>query len=103
MLGVFRIPLDECDRMYRQLGSDVFRQNVILGAVKMGWSHAFYDSGVWESILKSVPLLLLFSSHPPLYRHLVVVFCSGCLSNACDLNVMFLSLSLSSGRGWARD
>ncbi|KAG7257122.1 hypothetical protein CRUP_024746 [Coryphaenoides rupestris] len=52
MLGVFQIPLDECERMYRKLGSDVFRQNVILGAVKMGWSHAFYDSDVWESILK---------------------------------------------------
>uniref|UniRef100_A0A8C5FXF4 Patatin-like phospholipase domain containing 8 n=1 Tax=Gadus morhua TaxID=8049 RepID=A0A8C5FXF4_GADMO len=52
MLGVFQIPLEECEEMYRKLGSDVFKQNVIVGTVKMGWSHAFYDSQVWENILK---------------------------------------------------
>ncbi|XP_053282836.1 calcium-independent phospholipase A2-gamma isoform X1 [Pleuronectes platessa] len=52
MLGVFQIPLNECDDLYRKLGSDVFKQNVIVGTVKMGWSHAFYDSAVWENILK---------------------------------------------------
>ncbi|KAJ8008783.1 hypothetical protein DPEC_G00082010 [Dallia pectoralis] len=52
MLGVFHIPLDECEELYRKLGSDVFTQNVIVGTVKMGWSHAFYDSQIWEKILK---------------------------------------------------
>ncbi|KAJ3612065.1 hypothetical protein NHX12_020342, partial [Muraenolepis orangiensis] len=52
MLGVFQIPLDECEEMYRKLGSDVFKRNVIVGTLKMGWSHAFYDCDVWESILK---------------------------------------------------
>uniref|UniRef100_A0A146ZMH3 Calcium-independent phospholipase A2-gamma n=1 Tax=Fundulus heteroclitus TaxID=8078 RepID=A0A146ZMH3_FUNHE len=52
MLGVIQIPVKECDDLYRKLGSDVFKQNVILGTVKMGWSHAFYDSEAWENILK---------------------------------------------------
>ncbi|XP_047452867.1 calcium-independent phospholipase A2-gamma-like [Mugil cephalus] len=52
MLGVFQIPVKECDDLYRKLGSDVFKQNVIVGTVKMGWSHAFYDSEAWENILK---------------------------------------------------
>ncbi|KAM3608831.1 uncharacterized protein V6R79_005539 [Siganus canaliculatus] len=52
MLGVFQIPLNECDDLYRKLGSDVFKQNVIVGTVKMGWNHAFYDSEAWENILK---------------------------------------------------
>uniref|UniRef100_A0A8C2XKE3 Patatin-like phospholipase domain containing 8 n=1 Tax=Cyclopterus lumpus TaxID=8103 RepID=A0A8C2XKE3_CYCLU len=52
MLGIFQIPLDECEEMYRKLGSDVFKQNVIVGTVKMSWSHAFYDSEIWENILK---------------------------------------------------
>lgn len=52
MLGVFQIPLDECDELYRKLGSDVFKQNLIVGTVKMGWSHAYYDSQIWEEILK---------------------------------------------------
>ncbi|KAJ8249924.1 hypothetical protein COCON_G00231400 [Conger conger] len=52
MLGVFQIPLQECEELYRKLGSDVFKQNVIVGTVKMGWSHAFYDSEAWETLLK---------------------------------------------------
>ncbi|PWA26114.1 hypothetical protein CCH79_00015211 [Gambusia affinis] len=52
MLGIFQIPLEECEDMYRKLGSDIFKQNVIVGTVKMGWSHAFYDSEMWETILK---------------------------------------------------
>lgn len=52
MLGLFHIPLDECEEMYRKLGSDVFKQNVIMGTVKMGWSHAYYDSEMWEKMLK---------------------------------------------------
>ncbi|XP_044278910.1 calcium-independent phospholipase A2-gamma isoform X2 [Varanus komodoensis] len=52
MLGLFHIPLDECEELYRKLGTDVFKQNVIVGTVKMGWSHAFYDSEMWETILK---------------------------------------------------
>ncbi|XP_068572905.1 calcium-independent phospholipase A2-gamma [Cebidichthys violaceus] len=52
MLGIFQIPVEECEEMYRKLGSDVFKQNVIVGTVKMGWSHAFYDSEIWENILK---------------------------------------------------
>ncbi|KAJ8002668.1 hypothetical protein DPEC_G00161280 [Dallia pectoralis] len=52
MLGLFQIPLNECEVLYRKLGSDVFKQNVIVGTVKMGWNHAFYDSEIWENILK---------------------------------------------------
>ncbi|XP_012734321.2 calcium-independent phospholipase A2-gamma isoform X1 [Fundulus heteroclitus] len=52
MLGIFQIPLEECEDMYRKLGSDIFKQNVFVGTMKMGWSHAFYDSEMWESILK---------------------------------------------------
>ncbi|XP_026996720.1 calcium-independent phospholipase A2-gamma [Tachysurus fulvidraco] len=52
MLGVYHFPLSECEEMYRKLGSDVFRQNVIVGTMKMGWNHAFYDSEIWEKVLK---------------------------------------------------
>lgn len=52
MLGFFHMPLDECEELYRKLGTDVFSQNVIVGTVKMSWSHAFYDSQIWENILK---------------------------------------------------
>ncbi|XP_025764947.1 calcium-independent phospholipase A2-gamma isoform X3 [Oreochromis niloticus] len=52
MLGMFQIPLNECDDLYRKLGSDIFKQNVFVGTMKMSWSHAFYDSEAWEKILK---------------------------------------------------
>ncbi|XP_015679970.1 calcium-independent phospholipase A2-gamma isoform X1 [Protobothrops mucrosquamatus] len=52
MLGLFHISLDECEDLYRKLGTDVFKQNVIVGTVKMGWNHAFYDSEIWEKMLK---------------------------------------------------
>lgn len=52
MLGIYHIPLSECEELYKKLGSDVFRQNVIVGTVKMGWNHAFYDSEIWEKVLK---------------------------------------------------
>lgn len=50
------MPVKECEDLYRKLGSDVFKQNVIVGTVKMGWNHAFYDTEAWENILKSVDL-----------------------------------------------
>lgn len=52
LLGIFQIPLSECDDLYRKLGSDIFKQNVIVGTMKMGWNHAFYDSMAWENLLK---------------------------------------------------
>ncbi|XP_016390479.1 calcium-independent phospholipase A2-gamma-like [Sinocyclocheilus rhinocerous] len=67
MLGVFQIPLDECEELYRKLGSDVFKQNLIVGTVKMGWSHAYYDSQIWEEILKERmgPGLMIETSKNP--------------------------------------
>ncbi|KAM8973560.1 calcium-independent phospholipase A2-gamma [Pelodytes ibericus] len=52
MLGLFRIPLDECEQLYQNLGKEVFKQNVIVGTVKMGWNHAYYSSEMWEKMLK---------------------------------------------------
>lgn len=59
MLGVFKMPAKECDEVYRKLGSDVFKQNVIVGTMKMGWNHAFYDTEAWENVLKSVDISLM--------------------------------------------
>ncbi|XP_012669677.2 calcium-independent phospholipase A2-gamma-like [Clupea harengus] len=67
MLAVVRMPLSECEELYRKLGSDVFKQNVIVGTMKMGWSHAFYDSEIWENILKEklgLDLLVETSRNP---------------------------------------
>ncbi|XP_033904605.2 calcium-independent phospholipase A2-gamma-like isoform X1 [Acipenser ruthenus] len=51
-LGLGQISVGECEEMYRRFGSDVFRQNPLVGTVKMGWSHAYYNSATWEGILR---------------------------------------------------
>uniref|UniRef100_A0A3B5BFW8 Calcium-independent phospholipase A2-gamma-like n=1 Tax=Stegastes partitus TaxID=144197 RepID=A0A3B5BFW8_9TELE len=52
MLGLARFSLEECADMYRRFGSEVFRQNPLVGTVKMGWSHSYYNTETWETILQ---------------------------------------------------
>ncbi|XP_041955394.1 calcium-independent phospholipase A2-gamma-like isoform X2 [Alosa sapidissima] len=52
MIGLGRFSLDDCEEMYRRFGSDVFKQNPLVGTVKMGWSHSYYSTETWETLLK---------------------------------------------------
>lgn len=52
MLGLARFSIEECADMYRHFGSEVFRQNPLVGTVKMGWSHSYYNTETWETILR---------------------------------------------------
>ncbi|XP_071333018.1 calcium-independent phospholipase A2-gamma-like [Trachinotus anak] len=52
MLGLARFSLEECADMYRRFGSEVFRQNPLVGTVKMGWNHSYYNTETWETILR---------------------------------------------------
>uniref|UniRef100_A0A8C2KQ67 PNPLA domain-containing protein n=1 Tax=Cyprinus carpio TaxID=7962 RepID=A0A8C2KQ67_CYPCA len=52
MLGLARNSIDECEEMYHRFGSDVFRQNPLVGTVKMGWTHSYYNTETWEMILR---------------------------------------------------
>ncbi|XP_051962265.1 calcium-independent phospholipase A2-gamma-like isoform X2 [Xyrauchen texanus] len=52
LLGLAHISLDECEEMYHRFGSDVFRQNPLVGTVKMGWTHSYYNTETWEMILR---------------------------------------------------
>ncbi|XP_034447423.1 calcium-independent phospholipase A2-gamma-like [Hippoglossus hippoglossus] len=52
MLGLARFSLEECFDMYRRFGSEVFRQNPLVGTVKMGWNHSYYSTETWENILR---------------------------------------------------
>ncbi|XP_072553181.1 calcium-independent phospholipase A2-gamma-like [Salminus brasiliensis] len=51
-LALARISVEECEDMYRRFGSDVFRQNLLVGTMKMGWTHSYYNTETWETILK---------------------------------------------------
>ncbi|XP_056588185.1 calcium-independent phospholipase A2-gamma-like isoform X2 [Triplophysa dalaica] len=52
MLGLVHISLDDCEEMYHHFGSDVFRQNPLVGTMKMGWTHSYYNTDTWEMILR---------------------------------------------------
>lgn len=52
MLGLAHFSLEECAEMYRRFGSEVFRQNPLVGTVKMGWTHSYYNTENWEAILQ---------------------------------------------------
>jgi len=52
MLGLAHLSLDECEEMYLRFGTDVFRQNPLVGTVKMGWTHSYYNTETWERILR---------------------------------------------------
>ncbi|XP_068601512.1 calcium-independent phospholipase A2-gamma-like [Brachionichthys hirsutus] len=52
MLGLVHFSLEECADMYRRFGSEVFRQNPLVGTVRMGWSHSYYNTETWEKILQ---------------------------------------------------
>lgn len=60
MLGLAHFSLEECADMYRRFGSEVFRQNPLVGTVKMGWSHSYYDTEIWETILQYANKTLFF-------------------------------------------
>ncbi|KAM6929003.1 calcium-independent phospholipase A2-gamma-like isoform 1-T2 [Lycodopsis pacificus] len=52
MLGLTHFSLEECADMYRRFGSEVFRQNPLVGTMQMGWSHSYYNTETWEKILR---------------------------------------------------
>ncbi|XP_048873252.1 calcium-independent phospholipase A2-gamma-like isoform X2 [Brienomyrus brachyistius] len=52
LLGLARMPLDECEELYHRFGSEVFRQNALVGTMKMGFTHSYYDTETWERILR---------------------------------------------------
>lgn len=47
------MPSHKCEELYIKLGSGEAPQNVIVGRVKMTWSHVLYDSQMWGNTLKN--------------------------------------------------
>lgn len=64
IVGIYKRPLDECERIYKKFSRELFDRSRILGASKLVTTHAYYDTNLWENILKWV---LVFS----LYIHLI--------------------------------
>ncbi|XP_001640298.2 calcium-independent phospholipase A2-gamma [Nematostella vectensis] len=53
LVGIRRMPLAECEYVYKNLSIDLFERNTLIGTGKLFWSHAFYETEKLEEILRT--------------------------------------------------
>lgn len=44
--------LDEIEQIYESIGTQVFTQHPIKGTSNLVWSHSYYNTALWEKLLK---------------------------------------------------
>ena len=54
LLGALQTPINECEEYYHKFSSHLFKSDFFRGAGRLIWSHAYYDTTVWEKILKDI-------------------------------------------------
>ena len=53
MVFLCHIPLEEIEERYIEFSNRMFTRSKLLGTGKLVWNHAFYDTEIWENILKA--------------------------------------------------
>jgi len=52
MAAIFRVPIAEMEEIYKEFSVQMFERNRLVGVGKLFTSHAYYDTDLWERILK---------------------------------------------------
>jgi len=52
MAAVYRVPIVEIEEIYKEFSVQMFERNRLIGTGKLLTSHAYYDSDLWERILR---------------------------------------------------
>lgn len=51
--GILHKDLDVLQKNYKKLSTQVFTQSTIKGTSSLVWSHSYYDTALWEKLLKT--------------------------------------------------
>ena len=54
LIGALKTPINECEDYYHKFSSNLFKSDFFRGAGRLIWSHAYYDTTVWEKILRNI-------------------------------------------------
>lgn len=50
--GHKRKSLNEISELYKELSTRIFTQSTLRGTSNLVWSHAYYDTALWEQMLQ---------------------------------------------------
>lgn len=50
--GIFKLSLSECEREYKRFLKELFQRNKVAGLSSLIGNHSYYDTKVWETMLK---------------------------------------------------
>lgn len=51
-VGLRQEPLDKIAEIYRNISTQIFNQSALKGTSNLVWSHSYYDTALWEQVLK---------------------------------------------------
>lgn len=51
-IGVHQKDLDSIAQRYKEISTKVFNQSALWGTSSLVWSHSYYDTALWEKMLK---------------------------------------------------
>jgi calcium-independent phospholipase A2-gamma len=54
LLGVYKMPLDDCERNYKKFIREIFQRNKAAGLMSSLMSYSYYDTQCWETLLKEI-------------------------------------------------
>lgn len=95
LVGALRMPLAECERVYKECSERMFSSNAVLGASRLLLKYAYYDTKVWEEILKTeigAERTMLSTARDASCPKIAVVSCL--TSQKCLKNFLFRNYNL---------